>query len=118
MATAATLALLEHVEVAGTRVEAFPSAAVGPGMRRYVDWLIDRGVHGLYPNGSTGEFTRFTVEERRRQKLAALHHAGRALNNLEADMLAEMAPAERTEVLRHNIRQFIQQLLQDRKSVV
>ncbi|MFT5522690.1 MAG: dihydrodipicolinate synthase/N-acetylneuraminate lyase [Pirellulaceae bacterium] len=34
--------------------------------RRYVDWLIDRGVHGLYPNGSTGEFTRFTVEERRR----------------------------------------------------
>jgi 4-hydroxy-tetrahydrodipicolinate synthase len=35
-------------------------------LRRYVDWLIDRGVHGLYPNGSTGEFTRFTVEERRR----------------------------------------------------
>src|SRR5688572_8937824 len=35
-------------------------------LRRYVDWLIDRGVHGLYPNGSTGEFTRFTAEERRR----------------------------------------------------
>lgn len=35
-------------------------------LRRYVDWLIARGVHGLYPNGSTGEFTRFTVEERRR----------------------------------------------------
>ena len=34
--------------------------------RRYVDWLIERGVHGLYPNGSTGEFTRFTVEERQR----------------------------------------------------
>jgi len=32
--------------------------------RRYVDWLIERGVHGLYPNGSTGEFTRFTAEER------------------------------------------------------
>src|SRR5437764_488412 len=37
-----------------------------PELRRYVDWLIDRGVHGLYPNGSTGEFTRFTVEERQR----------------------------------------------------
>lgn len=37
-----------------------------PELRRYTDWLIDRGVHGLYPNGSTGEFTRFTVEERRR----------------------------------------------------
>lgn len=37
-----------------------------PELRRYVDWLIERGVHGLYPNGSTGEFTRFSVEERRR----------------------------------------------------
>jgi 4-hydroxy-tetrahydrodipicolinate synthase len=35
-------------------------------LRRYVDWLIAGGVHGLYPNGSTGEFTRYTVEERRR----------------------------------------------------
>jgi dihydrodipicolinate synthase/N-acetylneuraminate lyase len=35
-------------------------------MRRYVDWLIERGVHGLYPNGSTGEFTRFNPQERRR----------------------------------------------------
>ncbi len=35
-------------------------------LRRYVDWMIDRGVHGLYPNGSTSEFTRFTPAERRR----------------------------------------------------
>lgn len=37
-----------------------------PELRRYINWLIERGVHGLYPNGSTGEFTRFTVEERKR----------------------------------------------------
>src|SRR3989449_7308771 len=37
-----------------------------PELRRYPDWLIEHGVHGLYPNGSTGEFTRFTPEERRR----------------------------------------------------
>ncbi len=37
-----------------------------PELRRYVEWLIARGVHGLYPNGSTGEFTRFTADERRR----------------------------------------------------
>src|SRR5438067_13754412 len=37
-----------------------------PEFLRYIDWLIDHGVHGLYPNGSTGEFTRFTAEERRR----------------------------------------------------
>ncbi|MFM7291656.1 MAG: dihydrodipicolinate synthase family protein [Planctomycetia bacterium] len=35
-------------------------------LARYVEWLIAGGVHGLYPNGSTGEFLRFTVEERRR----------------------------------------------------
>jgi len=35
-------------------------------LRRFVSWLIERGVHGVYPNGSTGEFTRFTAEERRR----------------------------------------------------
>jgi 4-hydroxy-tetrahydrodipicolinate synthase len=46
--------------------------------RRYIDWLIERGVHGLYPNGSTGEFTRFTVEERRRIiRIACEQSAGR-----------------------------------------
>ena len=34
-----------------------------PELRRYTDWLIQRGVHGLYPNGSTGEFTRFSTED-------------------------------------------------------
>lgn len=35
-------------------------------LRGYVDWLIDHGVDGLYPNGSTGEFVRFTAAERQR----------------------------------------------------
>jgi 4-hydroxy-tetrahydrodipicolinate synthase len=35
-------------------------------LRRFLSWLIASGVHGLYPNGSTGEFTRFNEEERRR----------------------------------------------------
>ncbi len=37
-----------------------------PEMRRFLSWLIEKGVHGLYPNGSCGEFTRLTLEERRR----------------------------------------------------
>ena len=37
-----------------------------PQLRRYVDWLIEKGVHGLYPNGSTGEFPQFTPDQRRR----------------------------------------------------
>lgn len=42
----------------------------------YTDWLIQRGVHGLYPNGSTGEFTRFTAPERRRIIEVLMQHVG------------------------------------------
>jgi 4-hydroxy-tetrahydrodipicolinate synthase len=35
-------------------------------LRRMVNWLIDKGVSGLYPNGSTGEFIRLSLEERKR----------------------------------------------------
>ena len=45
-------------------------------LRRYVDWLIGKGIHGLYPNGSTGEFTRFTAEERRRIVQIVCQQAG------------------------------------------
>ena len=31
----------------------------------HADWLIGRGVHGLYPCGSTGEGPRLTIEQRR-----------------------------------------------------
>ena len=34
-------------------------------MERYIAWLIDAGIHGLYPNGSTGEFVRLSAKERR-----------------------------------------------------
>jgi len=37
-----------------------------PELRRYINWLIAQGAHGLYPNGTTGEFIRFSTEERRR----------------------------------------------------
>ncbi|NLC57075.1 MAG: dihydrodipicolinate synthase family protein [Armatimonadetes bacterium] len=32
-------------------------------LRRLVEFLIQRGVHGLYPNGTMGEFVRFSFEE-------------------------------------------------------
>ena len=35
-------------------------------LRKIVNWLIEKGVHGLYPNGSTGEFVRLSFEERLR----------------------------------------------------
>src|SRR5258708_30206463 len=35
-------------------------------LRRLVHWLIEKGVSGLYPNGSTGEFIRLSFEERKR----------------------------------------------------
>ena len=35
-------------------------------LRRYTNWLIEKGVTGLYPNGSTGEFIRISFEQRLR----------------------------------------------------
>jgi 4-hydroxy-tetrahydrodipicolinate synthase len=35
-------------------------------LRRFVDWQIEGGVHGLIPLGSTGEFLSLTPEERNR----------------------------------------------------
>ncbi len=64
-------------------------------LRRYTDWLIAKGVHGLYPNGSTGEFTRFSVEERRRiVEIMADQTAGRV------PILAGAAEANVRETLR------------------
>ena len=64
-------------------------------LRRYVDWLIDRGVHGIYPNGSTGEFTRFTPDERKRIiKIVCEQCAGRV------PVLAGAAEANARETIR------------------
>jgi 4-hydroxy-tetrahydrodipicolinate synthase len=63
-------------------------------LRRYVDWLIARGVHGLYPNGSTGEFIRFTPQERRRiVQIVCEQAAGRV------PVLAGAAEANASETL-------------------
>lgn len=35
-------------------------------LRKIVSWLIDKGVSGIYPNGSIGEFIRLSFEERKR----------------------------------------------------
>ncbi|MFM8891166.1 MAG: dihydrodipicolinate synthase family protein [Planctomycetia bacterium] len=65
------------------------------GLARYVVWLVDRGVHGLYPNGSTGEFLRFTVEERRRiVQIVCAAAAGRV------PVVAGAAEANAAETLR------------------
>ncbi len=37
-----------------------------PELRKIVRWLINKGVTGLYPNGSMGEFIRLSFEERLR----------------------------------------------------
>jgi len=65
-----------------------------PELRRYIDWLIDSGVHGLYPNGSTGEFTRFIPSERLRiVKIVCEQASGRV------PVLAGAAEANLSETL-------------------
>ncbi len=49
-----------------------------PELRRLIEWLIQKRVSGLYPNGSTGEFLRFSLEERKRiVRIVAEQAAGR-----------------------------------------
>src|SRR4029077_19789990 len=57
------------------------------------------------------QFRDVSDEELRQQKLDVLHHAGRALINLDADQLADMEQCERVELLKHNLRQFIRNML-------
>jgi 4-hydroxy-tetrahydrodipicolinate synthase len=45
-------------------------------LRRLVDYLIDNGVDSLYPNGTTGEMLKLTVEERKLVAEEVLKSAG------------------------------------------
>ncbi len=63
-------------------------------LRRMIDWLIEKGVSGLYPNGSTGEFIRLNFEERKRViRIVAEENRGRV------PILAGAAEANIAEVL-------------------
>ena len=64
-------------------------------LRRFIRWLIDSGVHGLYPNGSTGEATRLTAEERRRVTKITCEEAAS-----KVPVIAGMAEANARESLR------------------
>ncbi|MEM9828955.1 MAG: dihydrodipicolinate synthase family protein, partial [Planctomycetota bacterium] len=47
-------------------------------LRRYLDWLIDQGIQGLFPAGSTGEFVRFDEATWHRVvRVVCEHAAGR-----------------------------------------
>ena len=69
-----------------------------PGLRRLVDWLVARGVHGLFPNGTTGEAVRLTPEERRRvARVVCEQAAGRVpviVGTAEPDVRQTLAAAE------------------------
>ncbi|MCU0771115.1 MAG: dihydrodipicolinate synthase family protein [Verrucomicrobia bacterium] len=63
-------------------------------LRRMIHWLIDKGVGGLYPNGSTGEFIRLNFEERKRViRIIAEENRGRV------PILAGAAEANINEIL-------------------
>ena len=64
-------------------------------MERYIEWLIQAGIHGLYPNGSTGEFVRLSWEER--QDVVKLICQ---VNNGRVPILAGASEANLRDVLR------------------
>ncbi len=65
-----------------------------PELRRMINWLVEHGVNGLYPNGSTGEFIRLSFEERKRLiRIVAEENRGRV------PILAGAAEANISQVL-------------------
>ena len=46
-------------------------------LRKFVDWQIEQGTHGLIPLGSTGEFLSQTAEERRRVAAIVVEQASK-----------------------------------------
>jgi CheY-like chemotaxis protein/PAS domain-containing protein len=69
----------------------------------------------LGPDGSVAQVIALvrdvTAEVTHRQKLDALHAAGRELAGLDAELLAEMNVASRVELLRQNLRRYVRDLL-------
>jgi CheY-like chemotaxis protein/putative methionine-R-sulfoxide reductase with GAF domain len=102
----------EHGPFAAARSGAVGTARMASARDRYVEVRVT-----LVPGSADGharfvtQFRDVSDEELRQQKLDALHHAGRALINLDADQLADMEQAERVELLKHNLRQFIRDML-------
>jgi CheY-like chemotaxis protein len=102
----------EHPIFTALRAGEPTTARLGCDPGRYLDLTLEPAP------GSTAEMPRYVArlrdvshEERRQRKLDALHHAGLALANLDADQLAEMTVADRVELLKHNLRQFIHDVL-------
>lgn len=64
-------------------------------LRRYVDWLIGKGVHGLFPNGTLGEFIRIPKTTRHQiAKVVIDQAAGRV------PVIVGAAEENPTEILR------------------
>jgi 4-hydroxy-tetrahydrodipicolinate synthase len=65
-------------------------------LRRHVRWMLDEGVHGVIPTGSTGEFAFLTEDERRRVLAVTLEEAGR-----RAPVVAGAAACSTRETVRN-----------------
>jgi dihydrodipicolinate synthase/N-acetylneuraminate lyase len=64
-------------------------------LRRIIRWLVQKGVSGFYPNGSTGEFIRLSAQERKRVvKIVAEEAAGKPIlagaSEPNVDLVLEM----------------------------
>ena len=78
------------------------------------DRFVELRISALGDNRLVVELHDVSHEELRQQKLDVLQHAGRSLANLDAEHLSEMSVEERIELLKHNLRQFIHDVIEIR----
>jgi 4-hydroxy-tetrahydrodipicolinate synthase len=63
-------------------------------LRAHVDFLIDNGLHGLVPGGSTGEFAALTLDERKRVRVAPQTGSTRTAEAIELSKHAAAVGAD------------------------
>ena len=81
-------------------------------MERYINWLVEAGIHGLYPNGSTGEFVRLSSEERR-EVVRLIVDVYKVSETSLLEYFAEIGRNCPLDILLYNIPQFTQELTLD-----
>lgn len=69
------------------------------GLERLCAFLIDQGVHGLYPNGSAGEMALLTTDERKKVLETCVKAAAGRVRVFS--MVGAITTAETTELARH-----------------
>lgn len=68
-------------------------------LNEHIDRLVDAGVHGLVPGGSTGEFTALSIDERKQLLEAVIKSANRRVGVMA--VIGDLSTSKTVELAKH-----------------